>query len=47
MNFAGNGMGAERVTPLVTQTVAEFLSGVRASACTMHAAKDGMTLQIK
>jgi len=47
MNFAGNGMGAERVTPLVTQTVAEFLSGVRASACTMPAAKDGMTLQIK
>lgn len=27
MNFAGNGAGHEKVEPLVTQTVAEFLAG--------------------
>ena len=47
MNFAGNGMGADHVEPLVTQTVANFLRGVRASACTLPQAKDGMTLQVK
>ncbi len=47
MNFAGNGLGHEKVEPLVTQTVASFLAGVRQRSCTAPAAADGLTLQEK
>ena len=47
MNFAGNGIGAGRVEPMVTRTIAEFLRGVRARACTLPASQNGMTLQAK
>jgi predicted dienelactone hydrolase len=47
MNFGGNGFGADRVTPMVTQTTAAFLSGVRGHGCTLPAPVSGMTLQAK
>lgn len=47
MNFAGNGMGREKVEPLVTQTIAEFLSGIRRQSCGLPEAASGMTLQAK
>jgi predicted dienelactone hydrolase len=47
MNFAGNGLGANHVEPLVTQTIRSFLAGVRARGCTLPAPKIGMTLQAK
>lgn len=47
MNFAGNGFGAERVDTLVTRTVAEFLSGVRAAKCVSPGETAGMKLQGK
>jgi len=47
MNFAGNGLGAEMVDPLVTQTIDAFLSGVRNHACTLPPAQSGITLQAK
>jgi predicted dienelactone hydrolase len=47
MNFAGNGMGADRVDPIVTRTVATFLSGVRAGKCALPAATAAVALQAK
>ena len=47
MNFAGNGMGAGRVEPLVTKTIAEFLKGVQGGACSVPPPSHGMTLQAK
>ena len=47
MNFAGNGMGAEQVKPMVTQTIASFLSGIREAACTLPTPRAGMTMQAK
>lgn len=47
MNFAGSGMGAGRVEPLVTQTIASFLQGVRGHACALPAPVAGMSLQAK
>lgn len=47
MNFAGNGSGVERVTPLVDSTVARFLTDVRRGSCPLPAPQAGMTLQSK
>ena len=47
MNFAGSGMGVERVEPMVTATVANFLSGARRHACGKPSPIAGMTLQTK
>lgn len=47
MNFAGNGMGADRVEPLVTQTIASFLSGVRSRSCPLPHPLPNLTLQAK
>lgn len=35
MNFAGSGLGRERVEPLVTATIAAFLAGAPHHACTL------------
>jgi len=45
MNFAGNGMGAERVDGMVTDTIARFLGGVRGGACKLPPPQNGITLQ--
>ncbi len=47
MNFAGGGLGRETVEPLVTETIAQFLSGVRKKACSQPAEVNGITVQIK
>src|SRR5579871_439088 len=47
MNFAGNGPGADRVEPRVTQTVSAFVKGVRAGSCSLPEQLAGMTLQAK
>ncbi len=47
MNFAGTGVGSEKVEPMVTQTVAAFLSGAREGACKLPPAPNGMTLRAK
>ena len=47
MNFAGSGPGSSTVEPLVTQTIAAFLSGVRIHACTLPEPVNGMTLKAK
>lgn len=47
MNFAGNGPGADRVEPMVTQTITRFLLGVRRGVCTPPPPGRGMSLQIK
>jgi hypothetical protein len=47
MNFAGNGLGNEKVEPLVTETIASFLAGVRRQSCTLPQPAAGMTLQAK
>jgi predicted dienelactone hydrolase len=47
MNFAGNGMGASHVEPMVTRTILEFTKGVQAGACKQPATTDGMILQAK
>jgi len=47
MNFAGDGLGAEKVKPLVTQTIASFLDGVRQKSCNLPPAVRGLTLQQK
>lgn len=47
MNFAGSGMGADRVKPMVTETITSFLSGARAHECTLPGSVPGMTLQSK
>jgi hypothetical protein len=47
MNFAGNGLRANRVEPTVTQTIAAFLEGARNGACSLPVTVVGMTLQAK
>jgi dienelactone hydrolase len=47
MNFGGNGIGHERVEPLVTETIASFLAGVQQGKCDVPLAARGMTLQEK
>lgn len=47
MNFAGDGLGADKVEPLVTQTIAAFLEGVRKRACSLPPALSGIKLQAK
>lgn len=47
MNFAGAGIGAGKVEPLVTQTVAAFLGGVRGKGCALPAALSGIELKAK
>jgi len=47
LNFAGIGPGAENVKPLVTQTIASFLKGVQANACTLPAPQPALKLQSK
>ena len=47
MNFAGSGMGVERVEPMVTATVTNFLAGARRPACGKPSPIAGMTLQTK
>jgi hypothetical protein len=47
MNFAGNGAGREVVESLVTQTIEEFLAGVRQQSCTLPDKTSNMRLQRK
>jgi len=47
LNFAGIGLGADTVKPLVTQTVAAFLKGVQAQNCPLPPAISSLTLQAK
>jgi dienelactone hydrolase len=47
MNFAGNGIGHEKVEPLVTATIASFLAGVRRQSCALPAATSEIKLQAK
>ncbi len=47
INFAGVGLGAEHVDPMVTATIANFLDGVRKGNCSPPMAREGMTLQAK
>lgn len=47
MNFAGTGFGAEKVKPLVTGTIAAFLKGVQAQACTLPASIPSIQMQAK
>jgi predicted dienelactone hydrolase len=47
MNFAGVGIGAGKVEPMVTETVASFLAGARGKECRQPAAVDGMELKAK
>jgi dienelactone hydrolase len=47
MNFAGSGPGHAQVEPIVSQTVEEFLDGVRHGACTLPSPTDGMKLRAK
>jgi len=47
MNFAGNGVGADQVEPLITATLTSFLAGVRNRSCTLPPVQSGITLQAK
>jgi predicted dienelactone hydrolase len=47
LDFAGSGLGAKKVEPLVTSTTFAFLSGVRAGHCTRPAPQAGLTIAIK
>jgi dienelactone hydrolase len=47
MNFAGNGLGADKVKPMVTQTIFAFLAGVHQDSCALPPAASGITLQEK
>lgn len=47
MNFAGAGLGHERVEPLITQTIHSFLDGVRGGSCRLPAAVPGIALKSK
>jgi predicted dienelactone hydrolase len=47
LNFAGIGPGAETVKPIVTQTIASFLKGVKAQSCALPQAIPGLALQAK
>lgn len=47
LNFAGSDAGSDRVEPLVTETIREFLNGVRTHSCTLPPQEKGITLQAK
>jgi dienelactone hydrolase len=47
MNFAGNGLGQEKVEPLVTETISAFLNGVREHFCKLPPPVTGLNLQAK
>ncbi|MCL6464661.1 MAG: alpha/beta hydrolase [Acidobacterium ailaaui] len=47
MNFAGEGFGADRVTPLVNETVIQFLSEARSGNCPLPPQHAGMILRAK
>jgi hypothetical protein len=47
MNFAGIGFSAVRVEPVVTQTIINFLPGVRGEGCILPLPEEGMTLLAK
>jgi hypothetical protein len=47
MNFAGAGFDADSVEPKVTQTIAEFLKGSHAKACSLPAPIPATHLQAK
>jgi len=47
LNFDAIGLGAPRVTPLVTRTVTAFLAGVRKSSCNLPPPIPGITLKAK
>ena len=47
MNFAGAGIGAQQVTPIVTETVGVFLQGVRSGNCALPPDRSGLKLQAK
>jgi len=47
MSFTGNGLGADKVEPMVIQTITVFLAGVHGSACALPPPARGMTLQAK
>lgn len=47
MNFGGGGLGASTVTPLITQTITNFLIGVRADNCKLPKQVHGFMLQAK
>jgi dienelactone hydrolase len=47
MNLAGAGPGADNVKPLVTQTIASFLTGVHSNACTLPTPTPTLKLQSK
>jgi predicted dienelactone hydrolase len=47
MNFAGNGVGHDKVEPLVTATIASFLAGVRMQSCALPPTASSITLQAK
>jgi dienelactone hydrolase len=44
MNFAGNGFGKERVEPMVTSTIAAFLTNPPNQGCTLPAPLNGLSL---
>jgi predicted dienelactone hydrolase len=47
MNFAGSGMGADRVEPMVTSAIANFLADVHKHDCAKPVPIAGMTLRSK
>jgi len=47
MNFAGSGLGHERVEPYIIRTIGRFLGCVRSGGCALPAATAGIALQSK
>jgi predicted dienelactone hydrolase len=47
MNFAGSGLGRETVEPLVSETITEFLAGVRKHSCSQPVEAKEIKVQIK
>jgi hypothetical protein len=47
MNFAGGGLGAKQIEPMITGTISEFLMGARKHACALPEPPAGMTLEAK
>jgi predicted dienelactone hydrolase len=47
MNFGGNGLGHERVEPMVTTAIARFLTGAQRNACVLPQTVSAMKLTQK
>jgi len=47
MNFAGVGLGKQKVEPLVTNTIQQFLAGVRKQSCILPPSTNQIKLQAK